>query len=56
MPIAATATNDGKFLIVQSGLKLGDRILLNGLNLRDSTVVIPKPVNADSVYGKTPSH
>ncbi len=56
MPINSTPTNDGKYLIVQSGLKIGDRILLNGLNLHDSTVVIPKPVNADSVYGKTPSH
>ena len=53
MPIGTTPTNDGKFLIVQSGLKRGDRVLLNGLNLKDSTVVIPKPVNADSLYGKT---
>ena len=50
MPVAGTATNDGRFLAVTSGLKHGDRILLNGLNLRDSTVVIPHPVNADSLY------
>jgi membrane fusion protein (multidrug efflux system) len=55
MPIASNPTNDGKFLIVQSGLKRGDKIVLNGLNLKDSTVVIPKPVNADSLYGKLPS-
>jgi membrane fusion protein (multidrug efflux system) len=54
LPITSTPTNDGKYVIVQSGLKRGDRILLNGLNLKDSTVVIPKPVNADSLYGKNP--
>ena len=51
LPITATPTNDGKFLVVQSGLKRGDRILINGFNLRDSTVVIPRLVNADSLYG-----
>src|SRR6202000_145846 len=35
-PITSTPTNDGKFLVVTEGLKRGDRILLNGLNLRDS--------------------
>jgi membrane fusion protein, multidrug efflux system len=52
IPITATASNDGKFLIVTQGLKRGDRILLNGFNLRDSTVVIPRPINADSLYNK----
>jgi membrane fusion protein (multidrug efflux system) len=52
MPIAGSATNDGKFIVVTVGLKRGDKILLNGFNLRDSTVVIPRPVNADSLYGK----
>jgi membrane fusion protein (multidrug efflux system) len=49
--ITGTATNDGKFWVVQQGLKRGDRILLNGFNLKDSTVVIPRPANADSLYG-----
>lgn len=53
MPITATPSNDGKFLIVTDGLKRGDRILVNGFNLRDSTVVIPRPVNADSLYSNT---
>ena len=53
MPITATPTNDGKFLVVQKGLKRGDRILINGFNLRDSTIVVPRPVNADSLYGNT---
>jgi membrane fusion protein, multidrug efflux system len=53
MPITGTPTNDGKYLVVTEGLKHGNKILLNGLNLRDSTVVIPRPVNADSLYGNT---
>lgn len=52
LPITATPTNDGKFLVVTEGLKSGNRILINGFNLRDSTVVNPRPVNADSLYGK----
>jgi membrane fusion protein, multidrug efflux system len=52
IPITGTASNDGKYLVVTEGLKRGDKILLNGLNLKDSTVVVPQPVNADSLYGK----
>jgi membrane fusion protein (multidrug efflux system) len=52
MPITGSATNDGKYLVVTQGVKRGDKILLNGFNLRDSTVVIPQSVNADSLYGK----
>jgi membrane fusion protein (multidrug efflux system) len=52
MPITSTATNDGKYLVVSAGLKRGDKILLNGFNLKDSTVVKPVPVNADSIYAK----
>jgi membrane fusion protein (multidrug efflux system) len=48
--IESTPTNDGKFLLVRTGLKRGDRVLLNGFNLKDSTVVIPRLVNADSLY------
>ena len=53
MPITATPSNDGKFLVVTDGLRHGDRILLNGFNLRDSTVVTPLPVNTDSLYSNT---
>ncbi|MFT3704137.1 MAG: efflux RND transporter periplasmic adaptor subunit [Agriterribacter sp.] len=48
--IVSRPTNDGQFLIVQSGLKNGDRVIINGSNLKDSTVVTPKPVNTDSLY------
>jgi membrane fusion protein (multidrug efflux system) len=54
--IVASATNDGKFLIVQSGLKKGDKVLINGYNLKDSTVIIPRMANADSLYGSSDSH
>lgn len=52
IPVNGTPTNDGKYLVVTEGLKHGDRILLNGFNLPDSTVVKPQPVNADSLYSK----
>jgi membrane fusion protein (multidrug efflux system) len=49
-PITGSATNDGKYWVVTGGLKRGDKIILNGFNLRDSTVVTLRPVNADSLY------
>ncbi len=52
MPITGAATNDGKYIVATAGVKRGDKILLNALSLRDSTIVIPRPVNADSLYGK----
>jgi membrane fusion protein (multidrug efflux system) len=54
--VISTPTNDGKFLVVTDGLKRGDRVLLNGFNLKDSTVVNPKPANADSLYGPSAVH
>ncbi len=48
--ITATATGDGQFLIVRGGLVKGDRIVLNGFNLKDGMPVIPLPVNADSLF------
>lgn len=50
--ITSRPTNDGQFLIVQGGLKTGDRVIVNGSNLKDSTVIVPTPVNADSLYGQ----
>jgi membrane fusion protein, multidrug efflux system len=48
--ITASASDDGKYMIVTNGLHSGDQVLLGGQNLRDSTQVIPKQVNADSLY------
>ncbi len=51
--ITTTPTDDGKFFIVNSGLKAGDRIVLEGLiSLRDNVQIIPKQVNTDSIYRK----
>lgn len=50
--IVSKPTNDGQFLIVQDGLKKGDRVLTNGSNLKDSTLIIPKPVNSDRLYNQ----
>ena len=50
--IVAKPTNDGHFLIVTDGLKKGDRVVLNGTNLKDSTLVIPKFVKTDSIYSQ----
>jgi hypothetical protein len=44
------------FFIVQSGLKKGDQVLISGTNLKDSTLITPQPVNADSLYGPSPTH
>jgi len=50
--IISKPTNDGQFLIVTSGLKNGDKIVLNGTNLKDSTFIIPKFVKTDSIYSQ----
>ena len=51
--IVSRPTNDGQFLIVENGLKKGDRILINGYNLKDNTIVIPKLIDVDSLYKQT---
>ena len=50
--IVSKPTNNGQFLIVQNGLKTGDRVVLNGSNLKDSILIIPRCVNADSLYNQ----
>ena len=54
--VIAKPTNDGQFLIIESGLSRGDKVLVSGANLKDSTVIIPQPVNADSLYGPSQTH
>ncbi|MES2064863.1 MAG: efflux RND transporter periplasmic adaptor subunit [Bacteroidota bacterium] len=48
--VTTSSTDDGNFTVITSGVKAGDKILLNGLNLQDSTVVKPTPVNQDSLF------
>jgi membrane fusion protein, multidrug efflux system len=49
--ITILPSDNGKYFIVTNGLKAGDVVVLEGLiGLKDSTKIIPKQVNADSVY------
>jgi membrane fusion protein (multidrug efflux system) len=54
--ITGIPTNDGLFFIVHTGLQKGDKVLISGTNLKDSTVIIPHPVRADSLYGPSLTH
>nr|WP_084406878.1 efflux RND transporter periplasmic adaptor subunit [Pedobacter panaciterrae] len=47
--IISQPTNDGQFLIIQSGLAAGNKVVLDGPNLKDSTVIVPKKVDLDSL-------
>lgn len=52
--ITTLPTDDGKFFIVTSGLTTGDKIILEGLiSLKENMAIIPRQVNADSVYAKS---
>ena len=54
VPITTTANDNGQFFIVKSGLKAGDKVVLEGVStLRDSTLIKPRIVNADSLYSKS---
>jgi membrane fusion protein, multidrug efflux system len=48
--ITSKPTNNGQLLIIQKGLIAGDQVIINGSNLKDSTVIIPRYINADSLY------
>lgn len=54
--VTATASNDGQFMIVQKGLRNGDRVLIGGSNIKDSTRIIPLPINTDSLYQVKPEN
>lgn len=51
--VTSRPTDDGQFLIIQSGLSAGDRVVLDGPNLRDSTIIVPKKINADSLFRRS---
>src|SRR4030095_16868104 len=48
--VEVTPSSDGQFFIVNKGLAIGDRVVLNGLNINDSTSIKPLPVNTDSLF------
>lgn len=52
IPVTTSYTDDGNFTVITSGIKAGDKILLNGLNLQDSTRVKPMPINQDSLFNR----
>lgn len=53
VPITTTANDNGQFFIVTDGLKAGDKIVVEGvITLRDSMLIKPREVNADSLYQK----
>ena len=49
--ITVQPTPDGQFYVVQSGLKAGQTVVLEGVNgLKDNGKIIPRPARADSVF------
>ena len=47
--INAIPTMDGQYYIISDGLKAGDRVVLNGINLKDGFQVTPRNANMDSI-------
>jgi membrane fusion protein (multidrug efflux system) len=51
--VRVLANNDGRFFVVERGLKPGQRIVLEGVaTLREGAAIKPKAVSADSVYAQ----
>lgn len=51
--VRVMTNNDGRFFVVERGLKPGARIVLEGVaTLREGATIKPKAVNADSVYSQ----
>lgn len=48
--VSTSPTDDGDYTVITSGITGGDKILLNGLNIQDSTVVKPMAINQDSLF------
>jgi len=50
-PITAKASDDGQYFVVTEGLKAGDKIVLEGINLlKDGATIKPKAVAPASIY------
>lgn len=50
MAVTTSPTDDGNFVVVKSGINAGDKVILNGLNISDSTVIKPIPANSENIY------
>ena len=47
----STPSDDGKFFLVSEGLKPGDKVVTEGIaSLNDGNTIVPKEINADSLY------
>ncbi|WP_220472560.1 efflux RND transporter periplasmic adaptor subunit [Spirosoma foliorum] len=52
--VTVTPTPDGQYFVVQSGLKAGDKVVLDGgTGLKDGASIKPKPASPASVYKTT---
>lgn len=53
VPIKVIPTDNGQLFIATEGVKAGDKIVLEGLiGLKDSLLIEPREVRADSIYNK----
>jgi membrane fusion protein (multidrug efflux system) len=53
VPIVSTSSDDGKYFYISSGLKEGERVVIEGVSsLRDGASIIPKEANVESFNGK----
>lgn len=51
VPVSTIASSDGQFFIITEGLKAGDRLILEGVNLlKEGQAIKPKDVNPSTVY------
>jgi len=48
--ITTSPTDNGDFVVVKDGIIAGDKLLLNGINITDSTVIKPIVVNPAAIY------
>ncbi|MFD2932941.1 efflux RND transporter periplasmic adaptor subunit [Spirosoma flavum] len=52
--ITVTPTPDGQYYVVQTGLRAGDKVVLDGgTGLKDGASIKPKPVSSASIYKTT---
>lgn len=52
-PIEVMEVTKGKFYVVTKGLKVGDKVVLEGFqSLRDQTIIKPQELNSDSLYAE----
>jgi membrane fusion protein (multidrug efflux system) len=53
VPIVSTPSDDGQYFFISSGLKAGERVVIEGVaSLRDGSVIIPKETDAVSFNSK----